>query len=134
MPEIRKITTTEIIKVDRKHGVVLGWGIVCKQNGEDYYDLQDQHIPEEVMMAAAIEFSHNGRVAKEMHVGDQKGAAFVFPITTDIAKAFGFPESKTGMLVMYKPSAEEVAILDKFENGTYKGFSIGGSGNVEEQA
>lgn len=120
-----------VIKVDRTHGVVLGWGIVCTEKGADYYDLQDEHIPEDVMFNACVDFNENCQMASEMHVGDDRGAMFTFPMTSDVAKAFGFPTDVTGMMVMLKPAeACREDVLTKFETGVYKGFSIGGSGTV----
>jgi hypothetical protein len=36
----------EVLKVDESLGLVLGWAIVCKKDGCDYFDLQEDHIPE----------------------------------------------------------------------------------------
>lgn len=114
-----------VLKVDDALGIVLGWAIVCKQDGEDYYDLQDDHIPEDSMLKAAAEFMAGARMAKEMHVGDGVGTVvFAFPLTTDIAKAFGLETKTTGLMVAIKPN--DPAMLAKFRDGTLTGFSIGG--------
>lgn len=114
----------EVLKVDESLGLVFGYAIVCKEGGKDYYDLQGDHIPEDAMLEAACEFMQSGRVAKEMHDGDEIGqVVFAFPMTTEIAKAFDIEVSKTGLLVAMKPSKE---VLKKFADGTYTGFSIGG--------
>ena len=54
-------------KADKiEHGVVFGWAIVCKQDGQDYYDLnvdratgkrKPDHIPESSMLDAACGFA-----------------------------------------------------------------------------
>jgi hypothetical protein len=62
----------EVLKVDDSLGLVLGWAIICKKDGADYYDLQDDHIPEASMLSAAVDFMQNSRVAKEMHEGSQR--------------------------------------------------------------
>lgn len=113
-----------VAKVDKKLGVVFGWGIVCKKDGKDYYDLQEDHITEKAMLEAAIDFAENSRVSKEMHDGDETpNSMFVFPLTEEIAKGFGITTAQTGLMVMYKPGPDALA---KFESGHYTGFSIGG--------
>jgi len=123
----------DVIKVDSNLGLVFGWAIVCKRDGEDYYDLNrdssgervPEHIPEQSMLEASSDFMENSRLAKEMHVGDGKGSiVFAFPLTTDIAKAMGINTRTTGLMIAMKPSTPE--LLSKYENGVYKGFSIGG--------
>jgi len=116
----------EFSKVDRKHGLVFGYAIVCKVDGVDYWDVQDDHIPEYSMLAAATKYMMSDRPIKEMHAGPYKGmVVFAFPITTDIAlSTFGFVPKKTGLLIGMKPY--DPIVLDKFESGEYTGFSIGG--------
>lgn len=113
-----------VAKVDQGLGLVFGWGIICTEKGEDYEDLQGDHIPESVMVEAASDFMENARVAKEMHAGEQIGAiVHSFPLTKDIAEAMGIVCEKTGWMVAMKPNA---AVLAKFVSGEYTGFSIGG--------
>lgn len=122
----------QITKVDQKLGLVFGYAIVCKVDGEDYYDLNvdpdgervPEHIPEDAMLKAAADFMEHHRVAKEMHSGDPIGpAVFAFPLTTEIAKALEIIPHKTGLLFAMKPKPE---VLAKFASGEYTGFSIGG--------
>jgi hypothetical protein len=130
----------KIAKVDESMGLVFGYAIICKVNGQDYYDLNidrsgervPEHIPETTMLKAAADFMQNSRAGNEMHAGDEKGTyVFAMPWTTEIAKAFGVANPKiTGLMVCYKPPKE---VLAKFADGTYKGFSIeGGRVAVEE--
>jgi Putative phage serine protease XkdF len=115
----------EVLKVDESLGLVLGWAIVCKRDGCDYFDLQEDHIPEASMLAAAVDFMQNSRVAKEMHSGETAGSVvFAFPLTEDIAKAFGIESKTTGLMIAMKPDSDEM--LSKFRDGTFTGFSIGG--------
>lgn len=119
------ITGGKICKVDETLGLVIGWAIISKQDGKDHFDTQGDHIPESVMLEATLDFMEKGGAGKEMHVGDQDGEmVFGFPLTTDIAKALGITTKKTGFIVGYKPASKE--ILEKFRDGTYTGFSIGG--------
>jgi Putative phage serine protease XkdF len=129
--EADHIFSARVCKVDEGHGLVFGYAIVCKKDGQDYYDLQDDHIPEDAMLDAAVGFMAGERTAKEMHDGDAIGSiVFAMPLTTDIAKAFGIETRTTGLMIAMKPS--DPAVLAKFKDGTYTGFSMGGSRVTDE--
>ena len=126
----------KIAKVDESLGIVFGWAVVCKVNGEDYYDwnvdragthkgkLVPEHITETAMLKSAAEFMDGERAGNEMHEGADVGKfLFAFPLTTDIAKAMGISCAKTGLMVGYQAPP---AILAKFRDGEYTGFSIEG--------
>lgn len=124
-------TTSQIVKVDDSLGLVFGWAIVCKKDGEDYYDLQGDHIPEDAMTQALCDFMMSSRVAKDMHAGDQIGdIVFAFPMSEDVAKSLGIVTKTTGALIAMKPAAD---VLQKFRDGTYTGFSIGGRRLEDEE-
>lgn len=115
----------QILKVDDELGLVLGWAIICTIEDEEYFDKQDDHIPDSGMLDAATDFMVNSRVAKEMHVDGEKGTVvFAWPMTAEIAKAFDIETHQTGLMIAMKPDNDEM--LEKFRDGTYKGFSIGG--------
>jgi len=115
----------KILKVDDELGLVIGWAIICNIDNEPYFDKQGDYIPETSMLEAATEFMQEARVAKEMHTGDEKGSVvFAWPMTQEIAKAFGIEIHQTGLMIAMKPDNEEM--LEKFRDGTYRGFSIGG--------
>ena len=119
---------TTICKVNEDLGLVFGWAIVCKQDGVDYFDLQDDHIPEDAMLKASADFMANSRMAKDMHREDGElpgSVVFAFPMTTEVAKSFGVETNTTGLMIAMKPDSPE--ILKKFQDGEYTGFSIGGS-------
>jgi len=119
-----KFTKCEkIAKVDEGLGLVFGWGIVCKVNGEDYYDSQGDHIPEDAMLEAVTDFAKTDRVAGDMHVFKDGTVVHEFPLTDEIAKAFGIATTRTGWMVAVQPSPE---VLQKCKTGEYTGFSIGG--------
>ena len=129
-PVKKQLTTTQILKVDRGLGLVFGYAIVCKERSgrvmKDHYDLQDDHVPEETMLKASLDFAMNYSVAKDMHSGDTFGGyPFLFPMTEEIAKALDIKIDKSGLLVGFKPDRDD--ILEKYESGEYTGFSIGGS-------
>lgn len=122
----KSFTKAQVVKVDESLGLVFGWAIVCKVDGEPYFDLQGDHIPEHSMLKATADFMVNSRVAKEMHNGGSKGVVlFSFPLTEDIAKAMGIVSEYTGWMVAMRP--DDPSMLSKFRDGTYTGFSIGGS-------
>lgn len=124
-------TRADVVKVDDTLGLVMGYAIVCKEDGEDYFDLHGDHIPEDSMLKAALDFMQNSQVAKEMHQGDQVGTVvFAWPMTTEVAKAFGFEVKKTGLLIAVKP--EDPEMLKRFREGKLTGFSIGGH-RVEDE-
>lgn len=121
----------ETVKVDAGRRLVFGFGIVCKVDGEEYFDLQDEHIPEDVMLDASLDFAKSARVAKEQHDGEPVGMyPFIFPLTAEIAKALELETRKTGMLVAAQFDAETFA---RFESGELTGFSIAGAGMVIEE-
>lgn len=125
-------TTAEVVKVDDALGLVMGFAIVCEEDGEQYFDVQGDHIPEDAMLEAALDFMENSRLAKEMHTGDDKGTVvFAWPMTKEIAKAFGMTTPRTGLMIAMKPSDD--ALLDKFRDGTLTGFSIGGRRLEDEE-
>lgn len=116
--------TARVLKVDSGLGLVMGYAIVCTEDGEPYYDLQGDHITEGAMLTASLDFMENSQVAKEMHRGEQTGrVVFAWPMTADIAKAFGVETSRTGLMIAVRPDDD---MLAKFRDGTYTGFSIGG--------
>lgn len=118
-------------RIDAEHGIVFGWAMVCKEGGQDYIDLQKDHIPEDSMLNAVVKFCEDGMVAKDMHQSGPAGQhLFLFPLTTDIAKALGIETKKTGCLIGYKPPPD---ILAKYKDGTYTGFSIGGERDKDEE-
>lgn len=127
--DLRKFVKAET--VDAALGMVFGWAIVCKEGGVDYYDVQDDHIPEDAMLKASADFMENSRMAKEMHSGGEKGSyLFCWPMTTDIAKAMGITTKNTGLMIGYKPPPD---VLEKFKSGEYTGFSIGGERGDDEE-
>lgn len=130
---MKKRFYADFAKVDEELGIIFGYAIVCKLNGEDYFDTQDDHIPEDSMLSATCEFMKGDREARVMHGNTQEGVVlFAFPMTTDIAKALGITVEKTGLLVGMKPDDPEVIAAAK--RGEFTGFSIGGSRGVDEDA
>jgi hypothetical protein len=127
---IGKFDATPTAPIAVSHGLAMGFAIVSKKDGQDYFDVQGDHIPEDAMMAAAIDFMQNSRVAKDMHQGEAQGSVvFAVPITADIRK-YLLENDMTGLFIGMMPSPD---ILAKFKSGEYTGFSIGGSRLVDEE-
>lgn len=124
--------TSGICKVDDSLGLIFGWGMVCKIEGKDHFDLQGHHIPEDTMLRVLSKFMSSKNVAKEMHTGQQIGTfLFAFPMTTEIAKSLGIQTNQTGALIAMKPDNQST--VDKFKSGEFTGFSIGGTEAVFEE-
>jgi len=120
----------EVVKIDDSLGLVMGHAIVCKVDGEPYFDLQGDHIPEDSMLKAALDFMEHSQVAGHMHERDDDGKAikagsvvFAFPLTDEIAKAFGIETRVTGLMIAMRPDED---MLKRFQLGELTGFSIGG--------
>jgi hypothetical protein len=134
------VKVNDVISVDEEHGLVFGYAIVSKIANaagelEDYYDLnvdQDgvhkgQRVPEHITESVGTHVPGN-----DMHAGPDVGSYyFMFPVTTEIAKALGWEVKKTGLVVGYHPGDD--AMLAKFKNGTYTGFSIEGERVTAEE-
>ncbi len=124
-------TASTILKVDPGLGLIFGFAMICKVDGEDYYDADDEHFEEQGMLEASTDFAKSNRVACIMHARDGSGvpvqggvAIHHFPLTTEIAKALEIETKRTGLLMAIAPDSEED--LEKARNGEYTGFSIGG--------
>ena len=124
--------TADVAKVNEDLGLVMGFAIICKRDGEPYFDVQDDHVPEDAMMAAALDFMQHSRTAKDMHSGQSAGCVvFAWPMTEEVAKAFNIVTDTTGLMIAMKPDSDE--LLEKFRSGEYTGFSIGGERITDEE-
>ena len=125
-------TETTILKVSESHGLIFGFAAICKVDGEDFYDSDNEHYPEDAMLADTTEFAKSRRVACTMHARDSGGApvqdggvVHTVPLTTEIAKALDIQTSRTGLLVALAP--DDPATIEKARSGEFTGFSIGGA-------
>lgn len=123
---------TQILKVDTNLGLIFGFAMICKIDGEDFYDSDGDHFTEQGMLEASTDFAKSERVACTMHARDPNGrpvqdggVIHQFPLTTEIAKALGIQTKMTGLLVALAPDNPET--LERAANGDFTGFSIGGS-------
>lgn len=123
-----------VLKAEDKEnlGLVFGWAIVSSENGEPYYDTQGDHIPEDSMLKAAAEFMLSRRTMKIMHAGKNVGkVVFAWPMTEEVGRAMGIEGARTGLMVAVRPDSPRV--LERFRNGEYTGFSIGGNRLIDEE-
>lgn len=124
--------STQFLKVTADdQGLIIGYGMICKEHGEDFYDSDNQCFDEHGMLEATTDFAKSGRGMAYMHARDADGnpiqvgeAIHSFPLTSEIAKALEIEPRYTGWLVAVQPHSEE--ILEKARNGELNGFSIGG--------
>lgn len=122
--------TIKFTKSSAKHGVVIGWAIICTKGGEPFVDCQDNHAPDESMFEAALKYMLKSRISTDMHERDQEGfvkqngwTPFAFPMTQEIADSLDIITPMTGLLIGMQPSE---AVYKQFETGERTGFSIGG--------
>ncbi len=122
----------EIMKADDSQQMVWGWASVITENGNPVVDRQGDIIEADTLMKAATDFMFSVRTTKQMHVGGKVGE-FVhsFPLTNEIAKAFGIECDKEGWIVACKILDEEV--WKKVKSGELRAFSIGGRARRETQ-
>ena len=125
--------TADILKVDTERRIAWGWASVSTMKGELVTDLQGDTITPQEMEKMADRFMASARTAKAMHQGDQIGEVLhSFPITNEIAKAFGMETDREGWLIGMK--IHDDAVWQGFKDGTYKAFSIGGRSKRERIA
>lgn len=130
--EKRKSSDFRVWKVMEDMGLIFGWAIVCKKGGNDYYDLQNDHIPEDAMLEAAADFMEHRRSMKIMHKGKEQGKViFAWPLTAETCKAMGLASETMGLMVAVKPTDKK--FLAAAKTGKFTGFSIGGSRIVDEE-
>lgn len=117
----------KFVKVDGmlpEFGLVFGRAMICTEDGEPYFDTDNQHIPVDAMLKAVVDWAGSAQHTTEMHDAPSGAAMFHMPWTVEIAKAFGVETPWEGFMVGYKPTPE---VLAKFVSGEFTGFSVGGS-------
>jgi hypothetical protein len=119
--------SADILKLDAERRIAWGWASVSTVKGELVTDLQGDTITPAEMEKMADRFMASARMAKAMHDGDQIGEVLhSFPLTAELAKAFGMETDREGWLVGMRINDD--AVWQGFKDGTYKAFSIGGKG------
>ena len=116
--------------MDASRRLIFGFAIVSKVDGEAYYDLHGDHIPEDEVLNASLAFAKSAAPANVNHRGPNVGShPFIFPLTTEIAKSLGIETSRTGLLIGQQVDEETFA---RFESGELRAFSIEGVALPEE--
>ena len=116
--------------VNEDLGLVFGWGIISTEQAagvakrEPYFDTQGDHITPDRMLEKATDFMAHSRATDDQHDAQASGiVVHSFPLTAEIAKAYGIDCPIEGWMIAAAPPAD---ILAKFVSGEYTGFSIGG--------
>lgn len=120
----------EIIEKKEDQRLVFGWASVIEKDGETVVDSQGDTISEQELEKAFYDFVLNARAAGEMHVRKDAGTlveCIVF--TKEKQKALGIDLGQVGAWVGFKLDGNTFA---KVKDGTYKMFSIGGTGVRED--
>ena len=122
MTDFTKAHDVKFVKA--QGNVLIGWAVVSKKDGENLVDRQNDHIPEDALYKAVLQFSKSGGKVLQQHGGEPVGKVlFSMPLTQDVQKALGIQSSLTGWAVGVEASPEVIA---KFDSGDLTGFSIGG--------
>lgn len=113
-------TQFKIAKVDRDHGIVIGWGMQCDP------DVDRERVSGESMLQSVIKFSKQAVLPTDVeHDEIQDGQVlFHFPLTNEFAEALELEIPHEGWIVGCMPSE---ATLAKIDRGEITGFSVGGT-------
>ena len=119
-----------VTDVNAELGIVFGWGMVTNISGQPYFDTDNQHFPDTMMVKATSDFMEGQRINNNDHTANDVGmVVHSFPLSKEIADAMGVHSNINGWMVGVKPGADSLA---KFASGEYTGFSIEGSGELED--
>lgn len=119
--------TARFVKVSDELGLAFFWAFTSTNaDGSDHFDLQGDNVDQDFLKAAMEFMVDGGGAVDEMHDGKQTArVVFAFPMTPDIAKAFGVVSKTSGLMVAVKPTKDQLA---KLKTGELNGVSIAGAG------
>lgn len=121
----------QLAKFNEELGLAFFWAFTCTNpDGTEHFDLQNDTVDQDFIKAAMDFMVDGGGAVDEMHdenATDGK-VVFAFPMTPDIASAFGVTTKQSGLMIAIKPTTEQLA---KLKDGTFNGVSIGGLGTRE---
>ena len=123
--------TAKLAKLNDELGLAFFWAFTSTNpDGTDHFDLQGDTIDTDFIKAAMDFMLDGGGAVDEMHDGEATDGrvVFAFPMTPDIAKAFGVVTKQSGLMIAIKATDEQLA---KLKDGTYTGVSIAGLGTRE---
>ena len=127
---MEKIVEVKLAGTPSSSGVLMGYAIVSHVKDEagvpqEYFDLHGDHITDEAVFQAALDFAQSDRKALVQHAGMPVGSIdFMFPLTREAAKALGIEADRYGLVIGMRfddPKACEKLIGSK----AFTGFSIG---------
>lgn len=128
VPEENQITKRwagTIAKIDTEKRQVFGWAYVTEIDGEVVVDSHGDTIDPVDLEKAAYSFVLNSRMGGEMHGTRQVGRLIeCMMFTKEKQKALGIDLKKVGLWVGFQ--IDDAETWEKFKDGTYKDFSIGG--------
>ena len=115
-----------IAKIDPPARLVFGWASVVEENGIAVVDSQGDTMSVEELEKTAYDFAENCRKAGEMHTNLGVGELVESMVMTKAKQdALGIDLGKIGWWVGFRLSPE---VFAKVADGTYRAFSIGGTG------
>jgi hypothetical protein len=130
--EVEGETHARFIKASDELGLAFFWAFTSTNpDGSAHFDHHGDTIDRDFIKAAMDFMVDGGGAVDEMHDGEARPdarVAFAFPMTPEIAKAFGIETKTTGLMVALKVSDEQLA---KLKSGEYTGVSIAGLGTRE---
>jgi len=123
--QIEKHWAVPVTKVDIEKRQVFGWASVAEIDGETVVDSHGDMIDAADLEKAAYSFVLNSRAGGEMHGTKQVGRLIeCMMFTAEKQKALGIDLKKVGLWVGFQ--IDDADTWQKFKDGTYKDFSIGG--------
>lgn len=131
--ETKKNDNFDIQKIDESNNLVFGWANVSvRKSGEQIVDYQRETIDIDDLEMAAYQFCLDFRETGEMHKGNAKGYLVEsFVVTKQKLALMGLPEDSLPLgwwVGFYVP---DDSVFAKIKDGTYKMFSIQGTGAKE---
>lgn len=120
---------SEITKADDEERLVWGWASVSTVKGRLVVDRQGDVIEPRELEKFATDYMMVSRVGKDMHDGEPTSVTVhSFPLTNEIAEAFGIKSEIEGWIICQKVLDDDVWAAIK--SGERTAFSIGGRATV----
>lgn len=131
------VAAGDFTKLDEDRRLAFGWAYVTEDDGQVSVDHSGDFIDKAALPAleeAAYDYVLTSRQADEMHEKLEGVAEIVesFMLTPEKAAAMGIVTKRYGYWIGFK--VQDEAVWAKVKDGTYKGFSIRGSGEREKAA
>ena len=107
---------------------VYGFLLVSQKQGQDYFDLHGDHVPDEVIEKIAAHIKNVPLLSMHQYFdplisGPVGHIESSFPLTKDLAESFGIQTDTYGLIISAKVT--NPVVLEAVRSGKYTGFSIG---------